>query len=359
MTRSEVRVPHRPPLCGVFCFACAIMNTLMVNPDRRSESRRRGGVVQVILAWLTVPFLGLTTLFITSFITGLIVFNTVETTESMRFLAIDGVLGVVFLALMILGFYRLKQIRYIFHLLIGLWIGLGLYVLMFLVGSVMYVISISLDNNSMSNNTAVVCTDPIDQYSRYGSAIVPVATNLGSGSGFLIDKDGTILTAHHVIKGANDIYANYADGRQTLRVIDTAPAYDLALLKINDIDDATPMPISEDYSDGDSVVAYGYPGNALDGGPPSITAGIISRVLAIEDLRLTDVNFPNNLEIIQTDAAINPGNSGGALIGACGAIGVVVAMSDSAQLGDYIGVASEQGIGYAVSIKTAKKVLDI
>jgi S1-C subfamily serine protease len=67
---------------------------------------------------------------------------------------------------------------------------------------------------------------------------------------------------------------------------------------------------------------------------------------------MTSTDSPEGFEIIQTDAAINPGNSGGPLIGKCGVVGVVVAISDTSELSDYIGAVSEQGIGYVVSAKS-------
>lgn len=332
----------------------------MVDLPNQNIKTRKGGGAQVLAAWLTIPALALLLLFVTSFVTGLVAVDVdyADMGDTLRFFAINGFVGVIVVSLLILSFFRFRRVRYVFHVLIGLWIGVGLYAAMFLSSGAVYVVYNNMDSDGWYGEGYEVCTNPTDQYRRYGSAIIPIATNLGSGSGFLIDGQGTILTAHHVIRGASKVYANYIDGERVLRVVKTAPEYDLALLRIDKVE-ATPMPISESYSNGDEVLAYGYPGNSLDGGPPSVTGGIVSRVLNIDDLRITDKSFPDYLEVIQTDAAINPGNSGGALIGPCGAIGVVVAMSDSAKLGDYIGIASEQGIGYAVSVKTVKKVFGI
>jgi len=81
-------------------------------------------------------------------------------------------------------------------------------------------------------------------------------------------------------------------------------------------------------------------------------------VLSNEDLRLTNDSMPVGMELVQTDAAVNPGNSGGPLVGRCGVVGIVSAMSDKNRLGDY-GFVSEQGISYAVSTTTIQRQLNL
>lgn len=187
-------------------------------------------------------------------------------------------------------------------------------------------------------------------------AAYPIATDTGSGTGFAVNGSGQILTAYHVVEGANRIYLSLTTGEVEVSVIRVAPEYDLALLQSSQ---PTPvfMALDTDYSIPEKVYAVGWPGNTFDAGGASVTSGIISRVLTNKDLELSG-ETPPLLEVIQTDAAINPGNSGGALVGNCGAVGVVTWMSDSNQLGDY-GFASEQGISYAVSSKTVKQALGL
>jgi serine protease Do len=157
-----------------------------------------------------------------------------------------------------------------------------------------------------------------------------------------------------VIEGASSIIANYSAGEVKMTVISTAPQYDLALLKIEKPASSF-FNLDESYSPTDEVYVYGYPGNSLTAGPPSLSMGIVSRVIDLASLRMTSQDAADGLEIIQTDAAINPGNSGGPLIGSCGVIGVVSFVSDTSKLHQYLGSVSEQNIGFAISSKTARQ----
>ena len=208
-------------------------------------------------------------------------------------------------------------------------------------------------NSTSSRNDPGVCTTPRQQFNAHGTAIVPIATNLGTGTGFAVNNNTTVLTAYHVVEGADSITANYSAGKVKIEIIDTAPQYDLALLKLDEPTDSF-FTLSESYTTADEVYAYGYPGNSLSAGPPSLTTGIISRVIDLASLRMTSQDAANGLEIIQTDAAINPGNSGGPLIGSCGVVGIVSFISDTSNLHQYVGSVSEQNIGFAISAKTAK-----
>ena len=208
-------------------------------------------------------------------------------------------------------------------------------------------------SSTYSWNDPGVCTTPKQQFSAHGSAIVPIATNFGTGTGFAVGNNTTILTAYHVVEDATSIIANYSAGEVKMEVIETAPQYDLALLKI-DKPTSSFFSLSESYATADDVYVYGYPGNSLTAGPPSLTTGIISRVVDLASLRMTSQDAADGLEIIQTDAAINPGNSGGPLIGSCGVVGIVSFISDTSELHQYLGSVSEQNIGFAISSKTAK-----
>lgn len=299
-------------------------------------------------AWVTVPILGIVLILFSSVVGNSIVGDYTDGQDVARFVLLNSVVGLIALAIIVLAVWNARRRVYVHHLLIGLWIGIGLYGLM-LVGGTVGVLSGTL---SEAGNSIGSCSSAQEQYAQHASAVVPIRTNLGSGTAFAIDPGGTLLTAYHVVAGARTVVASYSSGEVPIEVLSTAPEYDLALLKLGE-----PTPnhfnITSSYSTTDLVYAYGYPGNALEAGPPSLSGGIVSRVLTTADLRMTDGSFPDGLEIIQTDAAINPGNSGGPLIGKCGVIGVVQSISDSSQLSRYIGVVSEQGIGYAVSVKSA------
>lgn len=280
-----------------------------------------------------------------------------DETVGARVAILFGLFGLVMLLSLTNVLSKRKGRLFVRHILIGGWIGVAIYGL-FLAGGAFSFISISMKNIE-PEQSALACSSPIDQYRDKGSAIVPIGTDTGIGSGVLIDGSGTVLTAYHVIDGANDIYANYASGRVKMTIIDTASQYDLALLKLTKFDNQRSFLLSSNYDVGDDVLAYGYPYNALTAGAPSITRGIISRVIPVADLRMTQPDSPDGLELVQTDAAVNPGNSGGALIGRCGLVGIVVSVSDSAQMSEYVGAVSEQGISYVVSSKTAAQAFNL
>jgi serine protease Do len=137
-------------------------------------------------------------------------------------------------------------------------------------------------------------------------------TQQGAGSGWIIGKDGVIVTNNHVIEGASSINVTLEDGRSfPATSVHTDPVADLAILNIN----AQNLPAlrlgdSSQLQAGDWVVAIG---NSLGMGI-SVTKGIVSAM----DVSLA-VSAGENLKgLIQTDAAINPGNSGGPLVNLAG-----------------------------------------
>lgn len=167
----------------------------------------------------------------------------------------------------------------------------------------------------------------------------------GSGSGIVLDDDGTIVTNAHVVEDATRVTVTLADGTTAdATVVGIDSAQDLAVL---DIDATGLSPISLGTTDGlavgDPVIAVGNP-LGLDGGP-SVTTGIVSalgRVLEESDVSLQGV--------IQTDAAITEGSSGGALLDGEGRlIGVTTAVGVSS-----VGV---EGIGFAIPVETVTTVV--
>jgi serine protease Do len=165
------------------------------------------------------------------------------------------------------------------------------------------------------------------------------------GSGVIISPDGYILTANHVVDGADEIEVAIADNKKefTARVVGTDPPTDVAVLKI----DATDLPAitlgdSDQLEVGDIVLAIGNPFRVGQ----TVTMGIVS---ALGRSGLTGFNQYQNF--IQTDAAINPGNSGGALVDAEGRlVGINTAIISSTH--------GSEGVGFAVPINMARHVME-
>ncbi|MCA9937121.1 MAG: trypsin-like peptidase domain-containing protein [Anaerolineales bacterium] len=166
----------------------------------------------------------------------------------------------------------------------------------------------------------------------------------GTGSGFVMDKEGHIVTNNHVVEGASSIEVTLSDQTKVpAQVVGTDPANDLAVIKIDvSPDELIPLELGEaaDLRVGQRAIAIGNP-FGLD---RTLTVGIISalgRPLQSDNTTLFNV--------IQTDAAINPGNSGGPLLDSRGRlIGVNTAVQQNAE-----------GIGFAVPVSTVKRVIPV
>jgi serine protease Do len=168
----------------------------------------------------------------------------------------------------------------------------------------------------------------------------------GLGSGVIISPDGYILTANHVVDGADEIEVAIADNKKefTARVIGTDPLTDVAVLKIDAKDlPAVTLGDSDQLEVGDIVLAIGNPFSVGQ----TVTMGIVS---ALGRSGLTRFNQYQNF--IQTDAAINPGNSGGALVDTEGRL---VGINTDIIPNDAGG---NQGIGFAVPINMARWVME-
>jgi putative serine protease PepD len=169
----------------------------------------------------------------------------------------------------------------------------------------------------------------------------------GSGSGFLIDDKGFILTNQHVVDEADRVTVRFEEGEPVdAEVIGADASTDLALVKIDPEGlELSPLSLgdSAEAKVGEPAVALGSP-FGLEG---TLTTGVIS---ALE----RTIRSPNGFSIdnvLQTDAAINPGNSGGPLLDAGGrVIGVNAQIATSSQ--------ANSGVGFAVPIDTAKEILD-
>jgi S1-C subfamily serine protease len=169
-----------------------------------------------------------------------------------------------------------------------------------------------------------------------------------TGSGFVIDKDGTILTNAHVINGAHKVTVQFANKEQkTAKVLGKDESTDLALLKVDPAGlSLSPLQLgsSSTVQVGDPAVAIGNP----FGLERTLTTGVISAVHR-------PIQAPNGFQIddaIQTDAPINPGNSGGPLIDATGKVIGINSQIETGGSGN-----GNIGIGFAVPIDTAKRYI--
>jgi serine protease Do len=176
----------------------------------------------------------------------------------------------------------------------------------------------------------------------FGRSFPKKSVQRSLGSGFIIDKEGSILTNYHVVEGTEDIQVRLSDGGEfKAKVIGKDATTDLALIQISSISTLQPLDLgdSDTLQVGDWVLAIGSPfalGN-------TVTAGIVSAKYR----RIGESAYD---DFIQTDASINPGNSGGPLLNTSGqVIGINTAIFT--QSGGSI------GIGFAIPINMAKDLL--
>ncbi|MGP3990981.1 S1C family serine protease [Streptomyces sp. 3N207] len=188
----------------------------------------------------------------------------------------------------------------------------------------------------------------------------------GTGTGFVFDKEGHIVTNNHVVaNGAQGgkLTATFSDGKKyDAQVVGKAQGYDVAVLKLSGLGDRTlqPLPIadSNDVAVGDATIAIGAP-FGLSG---TVTTGIVSaknRPVASSDGQGSQASY---MSALQTDASINPGNSGGPLLNAQGA---VVGVNSAIQPGGGGGGGGPEGgqsgsvgLGFAIPSNQAKRVAE-
>jgi serine protease Do len=166
----------------------------------------------------------------------------------------------------------------------------------------------------------------------------------GLGTGFVVDKNGVILTNNHVVDGADEIEVKLSDDREFPgKVVGTDPQTDIAVVRIDTKDlHALPLGDSDAMDVGDWVVAIGNP----FGLSHTVSAGIVSaKGRTRQDVPLDPSGY---YDFMQTDASINPGNSGGPLLNLRGA---VVGINTAIRGG------GAQGIGFAIPINMVKQLL--
>jgi S1-C subfamily serine protease len=200
-------------------------------------------------------------------------------------------------------------------------------------------------------------------YARVSRGVVFVQANSGrgdlpfpgggqaaSGSGFLIDDEGHVVTNDHVVEGASEYRVRFGEDGEPIEaeLLGADPSVDLALLKVDPKDvgeglDPLELGASEDLRPGDPAIAIGSP-FGLEG---TVTSGIVSALGRT-------IQAPNGFSIsgaIQTDAAINPGNSGGPLLDTRGR---VIGVNSQIRTG---GGNANTGVGFAVPVDEIKRSL--
>ena len=165
---------------------------------------------------------------------------------------------------------------------------------------------------------------------------------VGNGAGVVVNADGTVLTALHVVDGAESITVSFSDGTNAAATIDESnPETDIATLRPQRLPDTVvPAVLGGGVQVGSPVFAVGHPLGLTD----SLSAGVVSAlgrtVTVTRDRKLED--------LIQFDAAVNPGNSGGPLLNKAGqVVGIVTGLANPSDQTLFV------GIGFAVPIATA------
>jgi S1-C subfamily serine protease len=195
----------------------------------------------------------------------------------------------------------------------------------------------------------------IDLYKRVGPSVVSIVTERnnsvedGSGSGFIYDHDGLVVTNYHVVVDAARVLVVFSDGTQSeASLVGLDQDSDLAILQLENTPPELIKPVelgdSSQVQVGQRAIAIGNPFGDF---AQSMTVGIVSAMGRV-------VQSPNsqfsNAELIQTDAAINPGNSGGPLLDSKGrVIGVNTLIRSSVQ--------QSSGVGLAVPVNTVKRIV--
>jgi putative serine protease PepD len=188
-------------------------------------------------------------------------------------------------------------------------------------------------------------------------ATVMIQAGRGTGSGFLIDRDGRIVTNNHVVADAADgsrIRVIFSDGRRlNALLVGRSPSYDIAVIRVSGVASLQPLELgdSDQIQVGEPVIAVGSP----LGLPGTVTEGIISarnRPVMVSENAAAD-SPTAYINALQTDASINPGNSGGPLVDAGGrVIGVNSAILTFA-------ASRNIGLGFAIPINQAATIADL
>ncbi|MDA0637480.1 trypsin-like peptidase domain-containing protein [Nonomuraea sp. MCN248] len=188
--------------------------------------------------------------------------------------------------------------------------------------------------------TATLTTAEVFQ--RAGPSVVVVRAGRSLGTGVIAAEDGTILTAHHVVKDADEVTLTYADGTRARAAVASAdPGRDIAMLRPEKLPEiVVPATLGGAVTVGAPVVAIGNPLGLTH----SVSTGVVSGL---------DRTTQKGLRgLIQFDAAANPGSSGGPLLDARGlVVGIVVSIADPGGDEAFAGIAFAVPIGAALGVE--------
>ncbi|MFE3600721.1 trypsin-like peptidase domain-containing protein [Streptomyces sp. NPDC059142] len=234
------------------------------------------------------------------------------------------------------------------------------------------------NNGGATDSTTVSAADTPQEVKRDAGTVASVAAKSlpsvvtieakggngegGTGTGFVYDKEGHILTNNHVVASAaqgGDLTATFSNGKKyNAEVVGRAEGYDVAVVKLKNAPSGlTPLPLanSEQVAVGDTTIAIGAPFGLSN----TVTTGIISaknRPVASGDGSGSGNSY---MSALQTDASINPGNSGGPLLDARGAvIGINSAIQSAGSGGLGQSQAGSIGLGFAIPVNQAKNVAE-
>ena len=174
-------------------------------------------------------------------------------------------------------------------------------------------------------------------------------SDTATGTGFVISKDGYIVTNEHVVSGASSVKVKVGDGAATTaRIVGTDASTDLALLKVDSGQDLRALTLgdSDGVNVGDPTSAIGNP----FGLSRTLTTGVVS---ALQRQIQAPDGFSIN-DVIQTDAALNPGNSGGPLFDATGK---VIGVNSQIETSSGSSSSGNTGIGFAIPSNTVRSVV--
>ncbi|MFB9206283.1 S1C family serine protease [Nonomuraea spiralis] len=183
-----------------------------------------------------------------------------------------------------------------------------------------------------------------DVFKRVGPSVVVIQAGKSLGTGVIAAEDGTILTAHHVVKSTKDIDLTFADGTRAKAVVTASnPKRDVATLKPVKLPEiVVPATLGGAVAVGAPVVAIGNP----LGLTYSVSTGVVSGLNRRADRTAKDGDLNG---LIQFDASVNPGSSGGPLLDARGlVVGIVVSIADPGGDEAFAGIAFAVPIGAAL-----------